>query len=46
MFSRLPVEKLSMPRTWSPWAKTARASEEPMNPATPVIRYKAMNYLS
>src|SRR5579884_331221 len=41
MFSRLPVAKLSIPRTWSPWARTARAMDEPMNPAMPVMRKRA-----
>src|SRR5690348_1487646 len=43
IFSRLPVEKLSIPRTVSPCANTARASADPMNPPTPVIRYLAID---
>src|SRR5580704_14282911 len=38
-FCRFPVERLSMPRTWSPCARTARARDDPMKPATPVMRY-------
>ena len=38
----IPVEKLSMPRTDSPRLTNSRASDEPMNPATPVIRYFAI----
>src|SRR6266850_7460216 len=43
-FSRLPVERLSTPRTWSPCASTARASADPMKPATPVMRYVAIGF--
>ena len=41
-FSRLPDEKLSMTRTPSPRAISARAIDEPMNPAPPVTRYRPM----
>ena len=37
-FSRLPVEKLSNPLTFSPCASSARAKVDPMKPATPVTR--------
>src|SRR5262245_5358895 len=42
MFSRRPVEKLSRMRTPSPRAISARAIDEPMNPAPPVTRYRPM----
>src|SRR5579863_4123864 len=38
---RFPVMKLSMPRTLSPRANSAAAMERPINPATPVTRYRA-----
>src|SRR5437660_70284 len=41
-FSRLPVEKLSLPRTSSPRSSRARTSEDPMKPAAPVTRYLAI----
>ena len=37
-FSRLPEKKLSRTRTLSPRVSSARAMEEPMNPAPPVTR--------
>src|ERR1019366_2516600 len=40
-FSRLPVIKLSTPRTVSPRAKSAAAIERPMKPAAPVTKYLA-----
>ena len=39
--SRLPVIKLSTPRTVSPRAKSSAAIERPINPAAPVTRYLA-----
>ena len=39
MFSFFPVERLSIPRTSSPCAKTARANDDPIKPAMPVMRY-------
>src|SRR5450631_4325356 len=39
-FSRLPDEKLSITRTRSPRAISARASDDPMNPAPPVTRQR------
>ena len=37
-FSRFPEKKLSTMRTFSPRASSARAIEDPMNPAPPVMR--------
>ena len=37
-FSRLPEKKLSMTRTRSPRASSARTIDEPMNPAPPVTK--------
>ena len=36
---RLPVMKLSIPRTDSPRARSSAAMERPMKPAAPVTRY-------
>src|SRR5512142_248579 len=43
MFSRRPVLRLSRPRTSCPCASTARASADPINPATPVMRTLAIS---
>src|SRR5689334_7141780 len=42
MFSGLPVEKSSRPRTVSPRLTSSCAIDEPMNPAMPVTRYFAI----
>src|SRR6267142_148130 len=42
MFSRFPVAKLSTPRTCSPRFNKARAIDEPIKPATPVTRRRAI----
>jgi hypothetical protein len=39
--ARVPVMKLSMPRTFSPRANNSAAMERPMKPAAPVTRYFA-----